>query len=342
MMRPHFKTLTLITLIIAALVIQSTLVQGGPKDEIKFSHNAHKNAGSKCDGCHKNLAEDSGIYAAFPEKAVCGECHDVKDKQDCTLCHTRAKAAKGWSKKVRKTNFLHSQHKDALNDCDMCHRALDQKPHRAGSHDSCGGCHEKDMVDMLCAKCHRDFTYTGLNKLAGFTHKDNFKAEHGNFTKKHARTCTQCHRESFCTDCHGKKSGLKPSIKYPEMVKRGFIHRGDWETLHRLEAKTDSGSCLKCHAQKECSACHLKSGASASSTSPIQRHPAGWMNKASANFHGDKSRSNIVECATCHSQKGPGYCIDCHSAGSGFNPHPKNWSSGRMKMKSDRMCLTCH
>jgi hypothetical protein len=205
-------------------------------------------------------------------------------------------------------------------------------------------CHEEDISNMLCAKCHRDFSNAGLKKVSGFSHKNKFLTEHSGFANKHSRTCTQCHRESFCTDCHGKKSGIKPSIKYPESVKRNFIHRGDWETRHQLEVKADSSSCLKCHAQKECSSCHLAKGASGSANDPTARHGSGWMSKQSRNFHGDKARRNITECASCHSAKGPGYCVDCHKGSLGINPHPPGWESkvNGLSKNSDRMCKTCH
>ena len=311
-------------------------------DAIKFEHKNHLESIDDCATCHKGALSDTGLYKVLPDKAVCAECHEVKAEDSCTSCHTDPKAASGWSKTKRITNFLHSTHKDELGDCSLCHgdkAKLDEDPHKVGDHKTCGTCHQEQDIDGLkCAKCHQDFRFAGLSKLSGFTHKNKFLEEHSAFAKTSANTCTQCHRESFCNDCHSKKSGLKPSIKYPEAVGRNLVHRGDWLTLHRIEAKTDESSCLKCHARKECSDCHQRTGVSGTADNPLKRHPAGWVKD-----HGDQARKNILSCASCHEAQGPGYCVNCHSASSGNNPHPKGWhDKARGVHTDDRVCAKCH
>jgi hypothetical protein len=330
---------------IAMTVLALLLIGGGvfaASDKIKFDHKAHLEEIDDCATCHKAALEDKGLYKVLPEMSVCAECHDVKDKESCDLCHTNEKSQSGWAKKQRATNFLHSGHKDEIADCTVCHgdkAKLDDKPHKAGNHESCGICHQAEDIDGLkCAKCHRDFWFAGQNKMSKYSHKDNFLKEHGEYATRSAKTCTQCHRESYCSDCHSKKSGLKPSIKYPESVGRNLIHRGDWMTLHRIEAKTDESSCLKCHARKDCSSCHTRSGVSGRSEDPLKRHPSGWVKD-----HGDEARKNILSCASCHEGQGPGYCVDCHKASSGNNPHPKGWEDkARGVHTDDRVCSKCH
>jgi hypothetical protein len=262
-------------------------------------------------------------------------------KSNCGYCHTNPTSPQGWGKVPRKGIFLHSTHKDSISDCKKCHLVTSEtKPSISGNHKICGECHEEHIKDMMCAKCHYEMVFSGLNQLNQFKHADNFLAEHGAFAKRSVRICSQCHREQFCLDCHSKKAGLKVELKYPEAVKRNFIHRSDYLTLHQIEAKTDSSDCLKCHAASECAACHKKDRASPQAKSPFFGHPAGWMAKGAANFHGDEARRDIVACATCHHAKGPGYCIDCHNT---INPHPNGWENRASALdKSSKMCAKCH
>jgi hypothetical protein len=341
MRRTHF--LTILAMFFALVLTGSVVRAFGAADRILFSHRVHAAQGMTCDQCHAAIRADNSIYRQLPMKKDCAECHDVKS--NCAYCHTNPKAPKGWKKTERQVNFLHSQHKEALANCATCHGAdLDKKPHQAGDHKSCGTCHDADLKGLLCAKCHRDLTQIGLNRLNRFSHAENYLREHGGAARQNERICAQCHREAFCSDCHSKKAGLKPSLKYPEAVKRSFIHRGDYLTLHRLDAKTDSGSCLKCHTRAECTACHDRSKVSGGSEAlHFLGHPAGWMSKGGPNFHGDEARRDIVACATCHHAAGPGYCVNCHSVSAGISPHPKGWESRvRGLDTNNRMCAKCH
>ena len=334
------KTLFLFCIAIAALALSKGAVRGG-SDTIAFDHSAHSQAEASCVACHAAVLNDRGLKQVLPTKEPsCSRCHDVKSKEGCATCHSAPESARPFERRTRKTNFLHSQHEKATKDCASCHKEPDHKPHKAGDHKSCGACHAKDLDNLLCAKCHRDFSFAGLTALTRFTHKANFLTEHGAYATRSVRTCAQCHTETFCTECHGKKAGLRPSIKYPEAVKRNFVHRGDYLTLHRIEAKTNGGRCLKCHAAKQCESCHTRSGVSARASRPANRHPSTWMNKGGSDFHGDAARKDIVACASCHRGRGPGYCIDCHKAGQGLSPHGQGFPQGLDKGQG--ACAKCH
>ncbi len=337
-----YKNQILLGLTILLIVGFAASLPAGPKDKIHFNHDLHTEMDKDCSKCHAGVLTDKGIYRLLPDKPSCAECHDVKDKDQCGTCHSAPGDAKAPKKKARKTNFLHSSPKEHQGECSLCHKNLDTKPHKPGDHESCGQCHKEDIKNLLCAKCHRDMNFAGLNQMNRFKHENNFLKEHGSYAGKSVLTCTQCHTESYCTDCHGKKAGLKPSIKYPESVKRNFIHRGDYITLHRIEAKADNSSCLRCHAQKDCSACHKRSNVSPASKKGFYKHPPGWMSKASPNYHGEEARKNILSCASCHDGGGPGDCTTCHRASSGLNPHPKGFGKTRGMDTSNRMCAKCH
>ncbi|NLH50955.1 MAG: hypothetical protein GX444_20460 [Myxococcales bacterium] len=341
----HTKTIPI--LLGAVLLVSAaafSLAVSDSADSILFNHKLHAAQNIDCAHCHANSLADRSFYRTLPEKKVCAECHDVRAKSDCGKCHTNPRSPRTYPTQARATNYMHSQHKDALNNCATCHGTdIDPKPHISGSHAICGACHGKEIKRMLCAMCHRDLASAGLNKLDHYRHDDNFITEHREFANSSVRICAQCHREAYCLECHSKKAGIKPSVKYPENVTKHFIHRGDYLTLHRIEAKTDPSSCLKCHSRAECAACHKKDRVSAEAETPFYGHPAGWMTKGAANFHGDEARRNILSCSTCHHGKGPGYCLDCHSVSAGINPHPKGWERKVKGMNTnDRMCAKCH
>ena len=334
------KRLSLLVIIAALCFAFSAFAQNG---KAVFKHAEHKED-LTCASCHEGIVSDKGIFKMYPPQTLCGKCHEGIGEQGYVIVPPKPGGPAEYGKAKRTVNFLHSDHKDVMDDCELCHQDIDKKPHAAGSHKICGQCHEADIKNMLCAKCHREMAFAGLNKLTSYTHAANFLKEHSDYATRSVRTCTQCHTEAYCNDCHSRKSGrLKPSVKYPEAVRANFIHRGDYLTKHRIEARTDQTGCIKCHARKDCQACHDRYKVSARSDTLHYGHPKGWLSKGSKDFHGDEARRNIISCASCHENNGPGNCISCHKASLGVNPHPPGWSDRvRTQSKSDRMCANCH
>lgn len=311
----------------------------GKADSIIFSHAGHQEDAGECAICHGAISGDSGFSKIFPVKADCAACHDVE--ASCSTCHTnpdKIKKPVAKTENQRRVNFVHTEHKDALADCSVCHPDPDKKFNRKSGHEACSKCHSEQIENLLCSLCHRELSYSGLSELAGFTHKDNFLAEHAVFAKRSTQTCTQCHSQAYCNGCHSRNQSIKPSLQFPEKVKASFIHRGDWITAHRIEAKVEDGRCLKCHSISECSKCHNRVGVSPAADDPSFKHEAGWIT-----IHGKKAREEITSCASCHQKNGPGRCTSCHAASAGINPHPDGFG-GKLKglTKSDRMCAQCH
>lgn len=290
------------------------------------------NVGLECNVCHEAIEKDGGVMRVVPSLETCKPCHDDTK----TLNYEPAKSSK------RAIGFSHVAHKEFDKKCQDCHGAFGVgagvgKP----DHSRCVECHQEDFDQMLCAKCHMDFGGIGLTKLSSFKHANDFMGRHPEYARKNTKACTQCHTESYCLDCHNKQEDLKPSLKYPEKVRAGLIHRGDWETTHRIEAKLNQASCLKCHGTKYCTDCHTNRGIAARAETKIYQHPAGWMTKGAKDFHGEKARTETLACASCHDRGGPGDCRTCHRSSLGLNPHPKGWDPKGVK-QTDRMCAECH
>ncbi|MBZ0271879.1 cytochrome c3 family protein [bacterium] len=287
--------------------------------------------GMECANCHTGIAADSGVMTKPVSTAVCAECHD--DAKSVGFVERKSER--------RDILFSHAAHMEVDLECSACHAGETPTAIKMPNHASCKDCHAEDLDKMLCRKCHIGMEPMGLKKLASFEHANDFLSRHPEYARKSAVSCAQCHTESYCLDCHSKKEDLKPSLKYPEKVRAGLIHRGDWQTTHRFEAKVDASDCMKCHGISECNSCHAQSGVGARGDKTHYKHPAGWMSEGSPNFHGKKARTEIVNCASCHDRGGPGDCRTCHRESLGLNPHPKNWDPGRMD-RSDRMCAECH
>lgn len=110
----------------------------------------------------------------------------------------------------------------------------------------------------ICVECHdaRDENVSYID----FNHTAYFGEDHRQVAYQSADICSMCHSESFCSDCHATQSELKPSLRDQSRTDRLTQHRGDFISRHRIEAKVDPTSCIRCHgnprAAQTCAPCH--------------------------------------------------------------------------------------
>ncbi len=105
---------------------------------------------------------------------------------------------------------------------------------------------------QMCGDCHTD----GRSALS---HTADFSRRHKFYAYQQQRTCSLCHAESFCSDCHAHKEELKPSDKYKEAVARDLPHRGDYLSQHRIDGRINPAWCVRCHGRQNnerCRVCH--------------------------------------------------------------------------------------
>lgn len=110
-----------------------------------------------------------------------------------------------------------------------------------------------------CAECHEDQQKGTMKPFAAFNHTRQFVKNHRFYASADNRTCATCHKSSFCNDCHTNKVEMKPSTKYGYRPDREMPHRGDFQTLHKIEGKLDPASCQRCHGRANnarCIVCH--------------------------------------------------------------------------------------
>ena len=111
-----------------------------------------------------------------------------------------------------------------------------------------------------CSECHGTEAVKSTQKtFAAFDHTAAFVKNHKFQATQDSATCAACHAQAFCSDCHGGKVALLPSVKLANRPDRDMPHRGNYLTLHRIDGKIDPTGCYKCHGRannEKCSACH--------------------------------------------------------------------------------------
>jgi predicted CXXCH cytochrome family protein len=330
-----------------------------PADRILFSHRLHIRVGEICSDCHPNAeTATEARTVVLPDKPFCFDCHETPDEQDnCAMCHANAErpsATLTWS--TQELSFNHAAHM-ALDDvdCATCHPDAEQSrttldrlvPPMA----TCTSCHQPEMDRLACSTCHTDLGSLNMPPAEQAVHKPGFFPLHGAWARGQAALCRECHEETFCSDCHANTTPVRPSMVFPDLVERTFVHRGDFVGRHALEARANPASCASCHGQTFCNDCHSQALAPAAFPGFPGRldrrspHPVDYVNRGGEGFHGTDARMNPMHCATCHDQGAASNCVDCHRVGGvGGNPHPPGWSRrGReTEMAVSRACLPCH
>ena len=199
----------------------------------------------RCISCHAEVmdrtSESAGLRIAHATCALtreCGECHS-------TVAHGGASA---WPRTSTMEMCFDCHGKSgAPDECDVCHAARlpsDRiqsstfavthgpnylRTHGMGRMSTCSACHEA----RKCAKCHG----------TGIPHEHGFVNAHGPSALSKQARCTDCHLKRFCSECHG----------YAMPHTRRFL------LGHASTVKKDGeDGCRRCHADPDCSACHVK------------------------------------------------------------------------------------
>lgn len=105
-----------------------------------------------------------------------------------------------------------------------------------------------------CLSCHAEQSnYNGKSKInASKLHDEVFrKYDHGSHAYTDLFTCTSCHTQKECIDCHSQK---------PESHTNNFIKPvGDGIQKHAFLSSMNTDSCVACHKptiQQDCGSCH--------------------------------------------------------------------------------------
>lgn len=317
---------------------------GDPPDAVQFSHREHLMRGSSCLNCHAALDQPK---AARPGHDACGgSCHEVEATALCNKCHSDPERAQQTFAADRGLIFQHSAHRSATNNnCMRCHEAVAGATAKVEmpSMEACAeGCHQQDLRDLRCNRCHVDLARYPLQSIQSWAHTREFERRHGPAAKNDASTCTSCHEATFCSDCHADTTPIALDARRVEQTARGFIHPSPYEALHAIDAATRKDSCDTCHRPTFCTSCHAQRGVAGVEDNLRSLHPAGWLDPTATSFHGLEAKRSIASCAGCHDRGEQSVCVKCHQVGgTGGNPHPHKFLR-RDIPEENRMCRTCH
>jgi hypothetical protein len=163
--------------------------------------------------------------------SYCASCHA---ESFCSDCHQGAVTPLVF----HPGNYVLTHAVDARRNapaCDSCHRAQS----------FCVGCHERSGVGA------RRSDFVSGDPLRRF-HPAGFGAEggHGREARRNLQSCTSCHREDFCVQCHsaGAVGAGAPRIN---------PHPPGWRGSARCEAlaKRNRRMCLRCHIGEDEARC---------------------------------------------------------------------------------------
>ena len=347
-MRTHHRLLLVVSL--AGLSACAGLVRYlvHQRDAIRAPHKVHAEAEVDCATCHETIFDSTHLKTVdLPKEKVCFGCHkEQKESGDCAFCHTLPDKPASYPPRVRHLVMNHQEHIERVKeDCTVCHQELPNPTWTKGlspSMDSCLKCHQKDWDEGNCALCHEDLTRYDLKPVAAYSHAPGFGTNHRMAARAQPESCSTCHQQSFCSDCHEKTQAPRVELQLPERVDRFFVHRNDFLSRHAVEAASDESTCLRCHGVDSCQSCHQKNGVVPGAPKGLNPHPAGF---GQGKAHGQAARQDIVSCAACHDQGAASNCVSCHRTGGvGGNPHPQSWLLHHdvQEISGNAMCQACH
>jgi len=203
-------------------------------------------ARERCVACHAKIM--SGVIEAKGTRIRHEAC--AKDEA-CDTCHGTVAHGKAtrWVRQPVMDDCVRCHLKERAGiDCDSCHAGKSTAARLAsGPWQVTHGANWRATHGMgditVCSVCHPQSKCVGCHGTP-LPHGEDFGRTHGASATSPDQKCDGCHdRTAFCTGCHG--------IEMP--------HPATFLPGHSKIAKTrQDSSCLKCHYQDDCDACHTK------------------------------------------------------------------------------------
>ncbi|HEX6559383.1 MAG TPA: cytochrome c3 family protein [Longimicrobiales bacterium] len=273
---------------------------------------------------------------------TCSVCHT---QESCARCHANAAgvkviAALGSTERVAPlvankkavyprpadhngNNFL-TQHgvlaRAGVETCANCH-----------TRNSCQQCHTggngADQLAQLPVRVAGLAPGVQLKSNVRSAHPAGFANAHGTQAGASGESCTSCHAQKFCSDCHQGADSRK-------------FHPANFASRHAQSVYAGDGDCSSCHNRESfCQSCHTGLGMNSTGKRTTQFHNAQsvWLLQ-----HGQPARQSLESCASCHTQSS---CTRCHATnakgGWGVSPHG-SMNAASLKDKNQVACLRCH
>lgn len=250
---------------------------------LTMSHQKHlelEAIGEDCRKCHLELPEP-GRPVAAPPMASCTGCHRHEEEYaagGCQACHLDL------TRYPLRPITTFSHRGDYL----VAHVG-DARARGA----ACATCHEQ----TFCAECHSRTAPMRIAALLpervdrAFIHRGDFVGRHAIEASADPATCSRCHGQSFCQECHATR--LLTSFSDPTRNPHppGFSDPAS-SGFHGPAARREINSCAACHDQgaaSNCVQCHQVGGVGGNP------HPASWLLR-----HPRSELDTNPMCLACH------------------------------------------
>ncbi len=350
------------------------------KDIIKFSHQFHLGEDLACTDCHTEATESINLDGSLlPKMAVCADCHDVEDKDECSTCHYDNVQVPFPTKKTE-LYFSHKSHMENEEaECTTCHSGLDKVDFSIESENlfpemkNCNVCHseigEAKATNFACESCHISTT-----DLLPEDHKSvNFNEMHKSSSMEADANCQMCHDNNFCETCHVGTTMITETNsadnfyapysphRYIDNTKQQQItrvHDLNYQYNHGIDAKGKASNCTTCHQTETfCAECHnvTENGDFAMEgfvpSSHTQPNFTTLGVGSGGGLHAEIAKRDIENCAACHDTQGADpNCIMCHMDNDGIKgTNPKTHMTDFMKNEHGdwhgdfgAVCYNCH
>ncbi|MCL2379634.1 MAG: hypothetical protein FWC81_02445 [Coriobacteriia bacterium] len=191
--------------------------------------------GHNCVDCHSTVTH--GIQSRFPR---------TYNMNSCLTCHA---ANVGRFGTTNDCSLCHEGNHESVGvtEVRMTHGSEWRTTHAMGNLNTCWACHPQDY----CVRCHG----------VGYPHSPNYISAHGRDATDANADCASCHQNTqWCDDCHGGHE-----MPHPDNFLQDHAQIAD----HVI----DDESCLVCHIQNDCAACHAAHAHPGGSFTPESRYP---------------------------------------------------------------------
>ena len=293
-----------------------------PNPNLKFNHQLHVvGRGVGCELCHGGVATEAlATRVDLPKMALCLGCHDGKQTTNrCGACHLTepdgrlrtnlASAATAATGLVEGAGPLVPS--GVLKGLDA-HGPTFARDHAIVGRETgyCLTCHKRSE----CIDCHG-----GVVRPFDI-HPSDYVSLHGIDARRNTPDCSACHRtQSFCVGCHQRTgvapdpAGGVPGVRagnpfgtgtgLKTFHPPGWVVDGGSQSGHAQQARRNIRTCVSCHREESCLACHSADPTRGPGVSP---HGPGFGGTARCRA---LSARNQRACLKCHALGAPE--IDC-------------------------------
>ncbi len=270
-----------------------------PPPNLRFPHKTHVDRGIECTTCHADVPTKSlATRADLPEMRTCLSCHhDGGDAPAaCATCHLTLPDGR-----------MRASFEEGVLTPPSWMRGAEHGPgwvlrHKfVAGNDSpfCANCH----AESECVDCH-----DGRVRPRD-VHPGDWITTHPVSARRNDPDCASCHREqTFCIACH-RRAGVAPDLGTRRAARAtGRFHPPPdvWSSVagrnpmhHRFEAQRNLATCVSCHTEDDCVACHGALGVGGARTSGIAPHP-GFQVTGIVRDCKRLLRANPRPCLRCH------------------------------------------